>query len=75
MSQAYREITQKRYAALYDRYQELHEKERRRHDDCVKICREEFFYACDESVMRILKAEDDRRKAQKEEDEKERPGQ
>jgi hypothetical protein len=66
MSQAYRDITARRYAALYDRYQELHEVERRRHDDCVHICMKEFFYASEASVMRILKQEHDRRTAAKE---------
>lgn len=46
-----------RYRSIQQRYQILHNIERRRIDDCMQIIREEFFIECDQTVERILRTE------------------
>lgn len=54
-------MTAQRHRDLYDRFMHLHNVDRRRFDDCIQICKKEFYYANDATVMRILKEERQRR--------------
>lgn len=70
----YRKMTKQRHADLYDRFEHLYNVERRRYDDCIQILMNEFYYATDQTVVRVLREERERREAA-EKEEKESPGQ
>lgn len=71
----YRKMTKQRHADLYDRFEHLYNVERRRYDDCIQILMKEFYYATDQTVVRVLREERERREAEAEEKKKESPGQ
>lgn len=74
----YRKMTKQRHADLYDRFEHLYNVERRRYDDCIQILMKEFYYATDQTVVRVLREERERREAaeaKSTEEKKESPGQ
>lgn len=74
---AYRKMTSQRHRDLFDRYLHLYEVERRRFDDCVQILMDEFYYATNQTVLRVIREESSRRAEEKKkaQEEKESPGQ
>ena len=49
-----RDTTLRRYRAIQERYDELYNKKRLRHDDVIQKLKEEFFIAQETTVYRIL---------------------
>lgn len=49
-----RPTTQARYLKIQERYKELYEKKRLRHDDVLKQLQEEFFIAQAATIYKIL---------------------
>lgn len=70
----YRKMTKQRHADLYDRFEHLYNVERRRYDDCIQILMKEFYYATDQTVVRVLREERERREEAEEAKKKESPG-
>lgn len=52
-----RTTTRKKYLAIQQRYQELYNIKRIRHDDCILKLMEEFYIEHEKTVMRILATE------------------
>lgn len=53
--------TQERNAAVYDRFNELYNKQRLRYDDCMRKLCDEFYFTRKATVQLILKKEHERR--------------